>query len=697
MERIAMSQQERDELDWLRRAQEGSISQRAVAEKMGVSDRWVRKLLKRMVKEGDAVVVHGLRGRPSNRKLPAETQRQVVKLLKQPDWHDFGPTFASQQLAKRHGIEVSDETVRKWMIEAGLWQSKSQRVAYRCLHQSCRDKGWHAFRDLIEPGRHRPRTGADAEQTGQPGSWEPPIPFGRFRLPPFPTDIFPKWLQDFVEAEALATQTPSDLAGMLALSVLAAVCAKKVAVHVKPGYSEPVNLFTVTALPPGSRKSAVFAAITKPVADFEREEVARTAGEIAEQRSAVKIKEATLKKRQEAAVGASGKKLEDLTREAGMLAEELAQTSIPVPARLIVDDCTPEKLSGLLSDHGGRIALMSAEGDVFDVMAGRYSPNGGGNFVVYLKGHSGDAIRVDRVGRPAEFVNEPALTVGLAVQPDVIDGLAEKPGFRGRGLLGRFLYAMPISTLGYRDTSPPQVAPSITNEYHRNLLFLLKLPFRQDADGQPRPHQLALGADAQAAFQEFEAWLEPQLAEFGELGNMTDWAGKLAGAVARIAGLLHMADHTGAEAEALPMAAETVARAIRLARYLIPHATAAFDAMGADPVVGKAKLILRWIEHENLSSFTRRDAHQSARGVFKRVDEVDPALAILIDRGFIRRRDEPTKGSPGRPASPVYDVNPKWGRTGLLPRPEPNSEYCEYSEQPSPKNQLSWPSLLASS
>jgi transposase len=128
MERIAMSQQERDELEWLRRAKEGSISQREAAQKMGVSDRWVRKLLNRMTKQGDAVVVHGLRGRPSNRKLPAETQRQAVKLLKQPDWHDFGPTFASQQLAKRHGIEVSDETLRKWMIEAGLWQSKSQRL-----------------------------------------------------------------------------------------------------------------------------------------------------------------------------------------------------------------------------------------------------------------------------------------------------------------------------------------------------------------------------------------------------------------------------------------------------------------------------------------------------------------------------------------------------------------------------------------
>lgn len=123
-----MSQEERDELNWLKRAKEGSISQREAAQKMGVSDRWVRTLLKRMSKQGDSVVVHGLRGRPSNRKLSAETQRKALKILKQPDWHDFGPTFASQQLAKRHGIEVSDETIRKWMIEAGLWQSKSHRI-----------------------------------------------------------------------------------------------------------------------------------------------------------------------------------------------------------------------------------------------------------------------------------------------------------------------------------------------------------------------------------------------------------------------------------------------------------------------------------------------------------------------------------------------------------------------------------------
>jgi len=122
-----MSQEERDDLDWLKRAKDGSISQREAAKKMGVSDRWVRTLLKRMNQQGDAVVVHGLRGRPSNRKLPAKTQKQAMKILTQPDWHDFGPTFAAEQLAKRYQIQVGKETLRGWMREAGLWKSKSRR------------------------------------------------------------------------------------------------------------------------------------------------------------------------------------------------------------------------------------------------------------------------------------------------------------------------------------------------------------------------------------------------------------------------------------------------------------------------------------------------------------------------------------------------------------------------------------------
>ena len=128
MERFEMGQEERDWLNWLKRAKDGLITQRRAAEKMGVTDRWVRELLARMEKQGDRVVIHGLRGKASNRRISEATQKRAVGFLQQPDWYDFGPTFASEQLAKRHDIQASKETVRRWMIEGGLWESHSRKL-----------------------------------------------------------------------------------------------------------------------------------------------------------------------------------------------------------------------------------------------------------------------------------------------------------------------------------------------------------------------------------------------------------------------------------------------------------------------------------------------------------------------------------------------------------------------------------------
>jgi hypothetical protein len=128
MERIAMSQEERDWLDWLKRAKDGTVTQKVAAEKIGITDRWVRSLLGQMETRGDAVVVHGLRGRASNRRIAEEVKRRAMVIVKTPEWHDFGPTFASQQLAKRHQIEVSKETLRQWMMAERIWESHSRKV-----------------------------------------------------------------------------------------------------------------------------------------------------------------------------------------------------------------------------------------------------------------------------------------------------------------------------------------------------------------------------------------------------------------------------------------------------------------------------------------------------------------------------------------------------------------------------------------
>jgi hypothetical protein len=128
MERIAMSQEERDWLDWLKRAKDGTVTQKFAADKMGITDRWVRSLLAEMQLKGDAVVVHGLRGRASNRRISEEVRTRAMEIVKSPDWHDFKPTFASEKLAKLHQINVSKETVRQWMMVDGIWESKSRKL-----------------------------------------------------------------------------------------------------------------------------------------------------------------------------------------------------------------------------------------------------------------------------------------------------------------------------------------------------------------------------------------------------------------------------------------------------------------------------------------------------------------------------------------------------------------------------------------
>ena len=143
---MEMSQEERDWLDWLKRCRDGKMTQREAAERMKVTERWVRKLLKRMKREGDRVVVHGLRGRASNRKIASETQQRAMAVLGDPDWHDFGPTFAAEQLAKRHQIEVSDETLRQWMMAAGRWKSRGRKLAE--VH--CWRERRSAFGELVQ-------------------------------------------------------------------------------------------------------------------------------------------------------------------------------------------------------------------------------------------------------------------------------------------------------------------------------------------------------------------------------------------------------------------------------------------------------------------------------------------------------------------------------------------------------------------
>jgi replicative DNA helicase len=157
----------------------------------------------------------------------------------------------------------------------------------------------------------------------------------------------------------------------------------------------------------------------------------------------------------------------------------------------------------------------------------------------------------------------------------------------------------------------------------------------------------------------FERDLEPRLATgSGDLAHLAGWAAKLAGATCRLAALLHLASHLR-DGWAQPITASTFAGAIRVADYLIGHARAVFDLMGADPRVDDARWLLDWIARTNQAQFSRRDAHQAARGRFPKATDLEPALALLEEHGYLRRIDaDPPGPKGGRPPSPRFLVNP---------------------------------------
>lgn len=526
-----------------------------------------------------------------------------------------------------------------------------------------------------------PKIARVLSEDGIGDAWGPILPFHSADLPPFPLDVLPDWLREYCEAITETMQTPADLAGMLALSVLAAACGGRVEVRVKPGYEEPVNIFTVTGLPPGTGKSPVFRAMTAPILYFERQQIEKSEKDIADTEMRRDVLEQRIRDAKSKTSKLHGREaLESAYSEIDGMNGDLRDLVPPVRPKYLVDDATPESVASILADQGGRLAVLSAEGDIFAIMAGRYS-SGAPNIGVYKKGHNGDELRVDRKSR-SEIIRRPALTMGITTQPEVMRSFGQNNIFRSEGLLARFLYALPKSTVGSRKVDTEPVPDSLRSLYTHCLLNILEnmhsentgnsgisaAPSRDSGNSVKNPLiddsnyiiYIEISKTGKTLFLDFKGWIEPQLGPYGAFAAIADWANKLSGAVLRIAGLLHMADYAAYNSHYSQneISEATIARAIRFAQYLIPHAQAAYAEIGADPAVESARLVLRWIEKTAPRTFSKRDCYQGVKGTLKRADDLDPVLSLLCDHGYIREQETIERAGPGRKPSPNYDVNP---------------------------------------
>jgi hypothetical protein len=136
---LTMSQREVDRLPVIQQVLDGKLKQKQAARQLKVSTRQVRRLCHRVRGKGKAELIHGLRGKPSNHRLPAGRLDKALRLV-ESKYSDFGPTLANEKLGQLHKIQLSTSTLRRGMMEAGLWQSRPQKLKHRAWRQrrTCR-------------------------------------------------------------------------------------------------------------------------------------------------------------------------------------------------------------------------------------------------------------------------------------------------------------------------------------------------------------------------------------------------------------------------------------------------------------------------------------------------------------------------------------------------------------------------------
>jgi hypothetical protein len=491
--------------------------------------------------------------------------------------------------------------------------------------------------------------------------WPAPVPLSTDpSVPPFPVEILPDWIAEWATAQAVELQVLVDLPALLALGLVGGGVARKYIAVVREGFPEPVNMFVMAVLPSGERKSQTFRKACAPVQELQRQLREDARPVIAEAESEHRVAESRVKNLEGKLSKADDLAEKDLLREELKKArEELLKLEVPALPLLYTEDDTPAALKSELVKQGGRLMVATTEAKCLENIT-LYSDRP--DFDVYLKGHAGDEINTGRISRGRESITDPALTCILSPQPGVIQGLAENEVLRGRGFLARWAYSIPESRVGFREIAARAVPKTVRARYAAIMTSVWKSTYGAGEFNEEVANVLTLDAEAEAEFRLFEAWVEPRLAPGAELSATAGWGNKLNGLCARLAAVLHVAEAAGCGLSPWPetIGAVTIRKAVKLCRdYLIAHAKAAFDLMGANTTVTGARKVWKWITGLGLTEFSKRDCFNANRSAFETVDELQPCLDLL-ERHYLIRPKAPgdQKQGRGRPASPVYEVNP---------------------------------------
>lgn len=481
------------------------------------------------------------------------------------------------------------------------------------------------------------------------GHFDPIIPFDQYETPEIPPGLLPQDVGDFVENIADVLSIPTAMPVMAAIGIIAAALCTKFVVSPKPDWCEPVNIYSITAMPPASNKSQTLSYLKKPVDEWEKFECNRIAPKRQEAITELKILQQQLakyyniikaKKSKAEEISLAQEKIQEIESE---LQEK--QSAIPKLPQIYTTDATPEAIADLVNEQDGRLGIISDEGGITEVLSGLYN-SGNANIDIFLKGIDGGATRIKRAHK--DYRLNPYLTVLLLVQPQILSNMADKRAFTGNGALERFLFTLPVGNVGYREIKDTTIDEHYKDKYSKLVFNLLAIPV------PAIPQVLTLEAPALAVFTEFRAEIERSLRPDGKLHICRAWGGKLAGYTLRLAAIFHLSEHCNPKH--LIIQKSTMNNAITLARLLMDHAVAAFSLMGTDEEITDAKSLYEWLKTQKVRFLKKSEIINAMRnrhmGKKKRLQA---ALANLIERNFLSTAHLDCST---RKPTEVYFVNP---------------------------------------
>lgn len=417
----------------------------------------------------------------------------------------------------------------------------------------------------------------------------------------FPISTLPAVGQEIVRAVAEVNQVDLALAGSAYLAVLSTCLMGKAVVDLQSHF-EPINIYLCSVLPSGERKSATMKILVNPIHSHEK------------------------------------------------INNEL----------LLVNDITTESLEEQMGKHNSKMGIISAEGGLFEIMSGaRYNKNGTGNFDLYLCSYTGEAYKVHRKNRKDSSVllYDPLLSLYFSVQPIILKQIGQNENFKGRGLIGRFLFSICKPMAGNRKIVRKKIPLSIIERYHKHVEDLLLidnknpsneaivdgnpiLPQDINNDGERNVIEFVLTEDAQKQWEIYSENNECELKDGELLCDVKEWGNRLPGNVGRLAGLLHFAVF-GDKADDHKISIETLFNAISLVDYYKSHSLSAFKIMnfGNDENHKYALLILDYLKKKlpkDQKNLTIRGLYRIGHARLKNMGNVKRGLSLLEERNYLK-------------------------------------------------------------